>query len=1116
MLNFIIGEKGSGKTAYSHRIIGEAAQKGESVMLIVPRQFSFESDKSILSLLGPRLASEIEVLSFKRLCDETLKSYGATSSPVATAGVKNILMSLAVEAVSDSLKVFAKHKNDIALSRKMLLSVEEIKNSGISAEDLNKCADKTEDKMLSEKMKETSLIYSAYEALLSKDFFDEANLLSYVADVLKTTDFFKDKTIVIDGYSDFSFGELRIIEQMLLKAKQVYVTLCIKDESDISDLSPFAIVGKTLRRLRLLAGNNGIEVGSTVVTKRSGAYPCDLDFLEKNIFSPVEKRYGGACENITLTASNTLQSECDDVARKIKALIRRGEYRCRDIAVVFRSEGAYEKGIKLSFKKYGVPFFEDKRQPVWNQPLVCIAVNLLDICSEGFSSDSIFRYLKTGLTPLEEQDISELENYVYAWDIEGKRWLAEWTDNPDGFGVEMNDERKERLAYINSLREKTVTPVLSFKEECENKTGRQIAENLFFYLTENGIDLELKKYALDLEERGFVELALEQEQVWDFLMECLNELADTLSERKVTLKRFSELFALCVQSKSLGKIPDGFDEVIVCPAQRILTKNAKVVFAVGLNADVFPLKQSESGIFSRREKILIASNGIESINDSKDEILFERFLAYNTLCCATQKLHLSYCLSDSKDKNLAKSEYIEAVQGLFPTLKETFSSDSTLEELIESEQSAFEIMAKNWNGYDGKTKALKEYFRSREDYGGRFLSISRAAEKRELRFENADNALSFFGKNLYFSATQLDDYGACPFKYFCRHGLKAKPRLKADFDPAQTGNAVHYVLENLLQKYKGGEFLALSEKEFDGEISRLLNEYMEAVLSGGENKTERFNYLYYRMHKVVSDIIGRLQGEFSESDFEPCDFELNISRESDVQPFTVELEQGMVEFCGKIDRVDKLDIDEKRYVRVVDYKTGTKDFKLNDVMNGINMQMLLYLVSMWRNGRGFYEQIIPAGVLYFPARIETVKSERGYSSEERTRARHMNSKMKGVLIDDEEIIRRMDKKGEGLYLPLSFNAKTGQPKGNLISLKALERLAKHMDNIIRNMGDNLHKGNIPARPLMGTDHTNTCLYCHYGDICMTEKPRYRFIENMSHAKCIEKLMKEEEDEQNMD
>ncbi len=1111
MLYFITGVKGSGKTALAHKITGEAVSAGKSVMLIVPRQFSFESDRSILSLLGPRLASETEVYSFRRLCDEVQRNYSGIGRPVATSGVKNILMSLAVEAVGESFETFKKHKNDIALSRKLLLSIEEMKNSGVSPDDLVKFAENTEDRLLGNKMKETALVYAAYEALLSKDFLDEANLFRCVAELLAKTDYFKGKTVIIDGYSEFSFGELKIIEQILLQAEQVYITLCIDNPESTDSLSPFAIVSKTYRRLRLLAGNNGVPVGGVLHTERGDNYPDDLSFLEKNIFLPSAVKFEGKPENISLIISNTMHAECDRVAAKIKSLIRKGEYRCRDIAVVFRSEGAYEKALRLSMKKYGVPLFEDKRQPIWNQPLVSFVSNLLNICSEGFDSESLFRYLKTGLTPMAEQDISELENYAYMWDIDGGKWLSPFSGNPDGFGCEMDELRAARLGKINSLREQAVTPLLALKKELESASGKEIASGIYFYLTENGIDDQLKRYALSLEEKGFSELALEQEQVWDFLMESLNELAETIGDRQVTVKRFSELFELCMQSKSLGKIPDGFDEVSLCPAQRILTKNQRVVFAVGLNSEVFPLRHSEAGVFSHREKAKMELCGIDGLNNSEDALLFERFLAYNTFCCATERLYLSYCLSDPGEKELSKSEYVEAVQGLFYGLEEEYASDTDLSELIESKQSAFEILAKNWNRNDGRVRALKDYFADEKEYAGRISSIEQAVGKRNLSFRDSDKARAFFGDKLHFSATQLDSYGSCPFQYFCKHSLKAKPRRKAEFNALQTGNAVHYVLEMLLKKYKGRQFLEFTKAELDFEINRLLTEYMELALSGTEDKTERFKYLYYRMNKVIADILERLRCEFSQSDFEPCDFELSIDADGEVPPFTVMLEKGIVEFCGKIDRVDRLDTEGKTYIRIVDYKTGKKEFALNDVINGINMQMLLYLVSIWRNGKGKYENITPAGVLYYPARKEPVNCDREKDAEVRKNKRYMSTKMQGLLIENEQIIRRMDKNSEGLFLPVKFDKKTGELKGNLISIEALGRLAGRMDAIIKDMGDSLHAGRVDARPLMGGGHTNTCEYCDYSEVCMLKKPNYRYIENMKHQECIDELMKEGEE-----
>ncbi len=1105
MLNFIIGRKGSGKTAAGHRILGSCVQNGGSAMLLVPKQFTFESDKGILSLLSPKLACEVDVLSFSRLCHIALQTYGGINKPIAREGVRSILMSVAIEGVKDSLAAFSKHRDKISLTQKMLSQVDEMKNNGISPEELEVCAEKVSDKVLSQKLRETAIVYRAYESVVAQSFFDDGNLLEAVASILTDTDFFTGKTVVIDGFSSFSFGEYKIIEEMLKKAKDVYVTLCTDTVEYAGDLSPFALTSKTAVRLRRLAGNNGVEAGKIITTERSDKYPKDLAAIEKNLYLPDYESCVGVQLNTQVICCNDIRSECDTVARKIKALIREGDYRCRDIAVIFRKGDLYEKGIRDSLKKYGVPLFEDKRQPVANQPLICLVRNVLAICSEGFSSDYVLRYLKTGLSGLTVEETATLENYVFAWDINGKKWLSEWSENPFGFGRRPDEESDALLLEINKLREKTVLPLNELRQELEFCNGKRAIELLYRFLRSEKIDESLKNYALLLEEKGLHELALEQEQVWDILMEVFDEIGTAASENAVTAKRLSEFFEITVGAKSLGKLPDGFDEVSVVNAERALTRNARAVFLVGMNNGVFPLNQSEQGVFCRRERIKIALGGIEAFDGLKELTLRERFICYNALSCAAERLVLTYSLSDSSGNDMTKGECVEWVEKLLPEIRESFSSDCDISDCIESEKSAFEIMARSWNENSGKINALKKYFSQKQEYRDRLEAIEAAVSQEGFSFKDRKNAVSLFGENLYFSASQLESYSLCPFGYFCRYGMKAQPRLRAQLDPAQSGTVVHYVLEKLLKKYRGREFLNLTDEQIDDEIKALLNEYMETDMGGFGDKGERFRYLYSRMHKILKNIMERIREEFSESDFEVSDFELEISRGGDVRSFKVKLDEGSAEFFGIIDRVDRLTLDGKKYIRVVDYKTGMKQFRLSDVLNGLSMQMLLYLISIWRNGKGEYENIIPSGVLYFPARMVPNNVMRSNDENQKRKSRFESTKMNGMLLDDERLIRHMDKELKGIFLPVKYDKKKDVLKGDFINMGQFEALAQRLDSYIRQIGDSIHKGAVGARPVSGADHGDTCKYCVYSEICINNAIEPRYIDKLKHEECLRRL-----------
>lgn len=1114
MLNFIIGRKNSGKTTAAHKILGERVSEGKEALLIVPRQYTFESDRSILSLLGPKKASQVEVLSFTRLSHIALSTYGGIKKDVASGAARLIYMSLAVESLSDKLRVFSKHKNDIALSSKLLSFVDEMKNEGITADDLLRSAGSLTDNLLSEKIKEAALIYRTYEAVVAQSAFDDADLLSRVYDILCGESFFTGKTVVIDGFPSFTYDELRLISLMMRQAEDVYVTLCL-DKIDITaKTGPFPYIQRTARKLMRLAGEYNVSVSEPVVCKGEGEYfREDIAHIERNLYKPDFEIFDGISENVTVIAAGDFYDECDAVARRIKALIREGEYRCRDIAVVYRDDESYERQLRHCFRSYGVPFFEDKRQEIINQPLINFVRSLLMICGEGFDSDYVFRYLKTYLTGITDEESARMENYCFMWDISGKKWLSEWTYNPDGFGESLDEKRQNELDSLNLLRERAVTPIVALRDKISSCNAREAIKEIYMFLRDNHIDERLKKYAIALEKEGDTDLAVEQEQIWDILMEVFDDMAGALGERKITPKRLSEIFELVISEKTLGKLPDGFDEVSIVGAERMLTKKARVVFAVGLNNGIFPKNQSENGLFSAFEKSRIEGTGLDLGDGVKEKSLKERFILYNALSSPSDRLYLSYCVSGQGDEKRTKSEGVTLCERMLPSLKNTVTGSEPLIDLIESEKSAFRLMAEKYREDSIESNTLYSCFADREEYSGVLSSMSRAIYKEPYEITDKQAALTLFGKDLYFSASQMETYSKCPFMYYCRYGIGASPRIKARLDASQSGTVVHHVLEIILKKYKGKDFLSLSDEQMKEELRVCLEEYMKDKMGGSGTKDSRFNYIYSRLLKILSDIMERLCGEFASSDFEPCDFELSIKRDGDVRPFTLTLEKGTVQIRGIIDRVDKMDMDGKRFIRVVDYKTGGKTFELSDVLEGLNMQMLLYLISIWRNGEGEYKDIIPAGILYFPAKMSTVNVEgRGEDEDILRENRYRAGKMNGMIVDDYDMVSHMDKEGKGLFIPVTADKRSGKIKGKFISLSYLEKLGEKMDEVIVNMGNAIQGGIIPAKPVYGSSYTDVCDWCDYREICLEENPEKRYIRKIPHDECFALLSGEEETE----
>ena len=1106
MLYFVTGKNGKENSSFLHSVIArKVKEENKEIILIVPKQYTFQSDTDILDALGPKDACNVEVLSFSRLASVVLKTCKGIKKPPLEEGANAVIMSVALESIRDRLSFFSRHISGIAFIRKMLEEIKGFKNNGITPEELLSASRRLPEGLLRQKTEETALIYETYNTLLARSFYDDNDLLSIVYETLLENTFFENKVVFIDGFSSFSVQELKIVSVMLRDAEDVYVSL-ISDNIKSTDMSsPFAVSNEAARRLINESVKMNVPVSDEALTSEEAPRRKELCYLRDNLYKSTFLPFKEEVNAVKILCAKDLRDECDSAARKIKSLMRTEEYRCRDIAVIYR-DGIYEKEIRHSFKKYGIPHFEDRRQPVENEPLVVLVRALFDVCEKGLSTDLIMRILKTGLFHTDADSIASLENYALMWSLTGKDWEKEFTFNPDGFGIEMNDKRKEALSLLEALREKIVTPVVLFKDSIKGKTGKEIMTLLYKFLIEEKINESLKEYAISLEESGNFELAKEQEQVWDILMSVINKIAEVTESIYLSPKRTGEIFDLVVSTESLGKLPDGFDEVTVCGAERVSTLSKRVVFVLGANEGVFPKTSSDKGIFPEREKERLREFIPEMRDSVRLSVMKERFMAYTALTAATEGLYVTFGLTDLMGAKLEESEIVRLIRKILPLTKEEDMTKESLEDLIESEKSAFEIMARLYNERSERAEALRRFFEGKEEYKGRMEALKRLCDKKDFEFRNEKTAVELFGKNIRLSASRLEDYELCPFKYFLKHEIRAKERIVARLDPAQSGTLVHYVLENLLSKYNGKSFLSVSKEELLRETEKLLEGYIEAYMGGIEGKSRRFSYLYNRSLKILSTIIDRLLFEFSDSDFEPCDFELEIDREGKIKPFKVELENGYIELRGIVDRVDKMDKNGKRYLRVVDYKTGKKSFSLSDVLGGLGMQMVLYLVSIWRNGKDYYgDNIVPAGVLYLPARFEPYNINRKDSEDAVKMKRLESGKMDGIILDDGDVIKGMNRSLDGVMIPISVN-KSGGIKGNFISLGNLEKLAEIMDNIMAEMGNELHKGRVPAKPAFGKDHGTTCDFCDYRSVCKrTEGVKYRYIEKLNHTESLEKL-----------
>lgn len=1083
MLNIITGRTGSGKTRYIRSLAAEIAENtsGKAV-IIVPEQFSFETERGMLEILGNRKINNVEVLSFSRIAERLLSDYGKLTKKTADDGTRAVLMSLAIETLEDNLTVFNRYKRFPQLINEILDFHREIKKCSITNEQLGEFANCVVKSSFSTKLNELSMIFSCYDVLLSQNFCDSCDYLDMLSELLDEVDYFKGKTVFLDAFSGFSGQEYNVIEQIMRQADDVYVTFCCDTSKNNKRYELFYNAACEIKKLKAIANKISIKIAPEKVLYANKEYKKDeLNFLEENIFTSNEKVYDGEANAITVIQCRTKTEECQVVAAKIKKLIRTESLRYRDIAVIVRNEEDYKKDLASAFRKYDINCFHDNRQPVNTQPLIVFVKCLLDILAKGFETETVLRLLKTQLYGFTVEEIALLEDYCLIWRVRASMWKNEWKDNPNGFGEEFDDYSKETLAKINSLRERIVGPVLALKNKIKNADGETVSRELFAFLRNAKIDDNLKTFTEFLKNSGEIDLALEQGRIWRLLTEIFDSLYFALGKTTVSIERFSELFGILVASKNVGIIPNGMDEVIIGGADRIRASAPKVVFLAGVNTGVFPGESSSGVLFNDTERCELITRGLPIISNLEYNSVSETFIAYHAATLATDKLYFTYSAVGSDSSSLTPSELVSEVLKLCP--KCNLIAETPKFDLVESRKSAFSIMAGESVKGSVLGESLKQYFI--ENDGESEIAKLQKAEKKDFKIKDKELATEFFGKNMYISASRVEKFYKCPFSYFCEYGLKAQPRKEAEVDAALSGTLIHHVLEVFLKQNPKGTLKVIDNALIKEKINIIVDDFINDNMGGYENKANSFLRTVELLKESAYKVVLHLIAEFSQCEFTPADFELKINNDGEIPPYVINLDNGgTVKIVGSIDRVDTYTTEDNTFVRVIDYKTGGKEFKLGEVFSGLNMQMLIYLFAIWQNGGEYYKNVTPAGVLYFQAkspRVVSNKITRDTDAHTSEMASLKELRMHGMVLNNIDVVNAMEKDCEGLFIPVSLD-KNGALKGNVISLQALTNLKERVNNSIKDMAEELQSGNISALPV-----EDGCTWCKYKDVCKREE-----------------------------
>lgn len=1078
MLRFILGRASSGKTYTVTQAIAECLLKGESPILLVPEQFSFESEKNILDCVGDSNAQNVSVISFTRLCDEVERVNGGICGQGISDADKIILMNRAIHNCRDELKRFKKYSSSSSFARIMLDSIDEFKLEFVSSHDLCEAASKIDDEQLKLKLLDTALVYQNYDAVLSEKFIDNSDRLTKLYYTLENYRYFENKTVFIDSFKGFSGQQYKILERIIKQAKSVTVTLT-DNPDDNREFGLFSNIKRVKNRIIGIARKFAVEVGDDIVLKGKN-YACEeLSALEAFMCSQ-KTDFNGECKNITVCRADSIYAEADFAIRNIRKIVRQTGARYSDFVIIARDTDTYENALEVACQKNNVGCFIDKRIPLCSLPTAASVMAAAN-AARSFTTENILRFHKSGIGILDLEQIASLENYTFLWGIEGDGWLKEWKTDPNGFSASevLTEAAAEKLKEINALRLKAVKPLEDLKNNFSGN-AKNMARSLVNLLNNCGAAENFKKFSKSCSNDTAYRDAVSQS--WDSLMKILNSLVVCFGEAPISKKEFCDALKLSLSLETVGVIPQMYDEVIFGAADRIRPSRPKYAFIIGANRGVFPRLEQSGGLFVNGERRKLIELGISIPDKTFSMAVDEECLLYSNICCASHGVFISYAATLDGVAAAEPSEFVTDIQKHFKCQNFTEPSNLTKDNLPESYEDAFSMLCRNASLENSDfltlAAALKESALS-----SRIESVI-ACRKHIKHSISADTAKELFGNKIIMSPSKFDTFNRCRFMYFCRYGLRAERLQPVEFNALQRGTLVHFVLQRAVEDF-GKKLGDLSQSKISELVENYTNEYLDMIVGYRDIETPYLKYLVFTVERSLKFVLKRLALEFSQSEFEPVKCELKIGYDGDMPPIQIPVKNaGTLELTGIVDRVDKWN----GYVRIIDYKTGHREFKLPDILFGQNMQMLIYLYAVSKN-RKFGGK--SAGVFYMPASRNTKDSK-------------SDIRMNGLIAADQSVVLAMDKENNGDFIP-KFSEKS--PSSSFVSEQDFETIFEFIEKKLERTGNSIYGGDIDADPVDGLD-SPACKYCEYKSVCQIDERAHKTVPKMTNAQVLEEISRQ--------
>lgn len=1099
-LQFIFGNSGSGKSYFLYEtIIKESMQHPQSnYIVIVPEQFTMQTQKDLVMMHPNRGIMNIDVLSFGRLAHRIFEEVGADRRTVLTETGKNLMLRKVANQEKEKLKVLGGRMSRPGYVSEVKSMISELMQYEVTDDMLRELLDFTKNKpLLHAKLSDIRELYRAFLEYQRDRFMKPEELLDVLALVAGKSKLLRNSTLAFDGFTGFTPSQMNVLEQLLVLCPKVYVTVTIdareKFYGEIQEHELFALSKKMIRSVSEAAvfQEDPVILGRKSLPRfpRGGA----LYHLEQNLFRKKRKSYKGRPEEISVHTSMNPAAEVHFAARTISRLVREQGYRYQDIAIITGNLSSYDNYIKKIFPTYEIPAFIDQTRHILLNPCLEFVRGALLVAEKDFPAESVFRYLRTGMAGLESEAIDRLENYVLAAGIRGfGLWKQEWNYCP-------GKTTPEEVELCNDYRSQVIAVLSPFIEKMQRKEAQLLwyADALYKLLEACGIQQQLKDREVELNQRGDREEAREYAQIYSVLIALLDEMVELMGDETVTLKEFTEILDAGFSEAKVGIIPPGIDQVQVGDIERSRLAHVKVLFFLGLNDGWVPARSEKGGIVSDMEREMLQQTGVELAPSARENSYIQRFYLYQNLTKPREHLYLSWCSASSDGSAMRPSYLVAAISKLFPEIQVVQEREiGTSVDQVTSRENGMLYLTNGFAGLregrmDDQWMELYAMYLQDEQYRERVRVLAGAAFLR-----GTQNCLSYltskelYGETMTNSVTRLEQFASCAFAHFAMYGLRLQERELYGIRPTDLGIIFHRVME-LFSRRLQGSGCDWSEIPMDQQqmmIDRCVEEVSDEYQGGMLHGSAREEYTICRLKRIMRRTVWALHEQICAGKFRPSGFEVSFADVGDLEAVNVRFgERGRIRLQGRIDRIDTVETDDTVYVKIIDYKTGMTQFDPVSLYYGLQLQLVVYLNAALEMERKLHKdkQVVPAGIFYYRMQDPVLEKEAGEEDARIQEKLLKKLRPDGVLNSDQEVLRLLDMgmNGDSLVIPAGMK-KNGELKAasSVATTEQFEKLSGFVTGKLAKMGEQILNGVIEVKPF-SDKNGSACDFCDFQDVC---------------------------------